>query len=196
MQKKKLVLGLASVALVATLAVGGTLAYFSDSDAKSNVFTLGKVDISLQEDYELDDTEDEKATYVEDEDGNITGIEYDDVVPGDDLIKDVTVVVAEDSRDAYIAVRISFTGLDDVEELPELNIVDGWTYDEENDLYIYDEIVSAEDVINVFDTVSIPTTWGNEFAEAEFGIEITAYAVQAENLEAEEAAAELVKLAE
>lgn len=51
MKKKVLSLCLV-VALVATAVIGGTLAYFTDTDSKDNVFTTGKVDISLQENFD------------------------------------------------------------------------------------------------------------------------------------------------
>ena len=38
-----------SLSMVAILAVGGTLAYFTDKDAEKNVFTVGNVDIDLEE---------------------------------------------------------------------------------------------------------------------------------------------------
>lgn len=50
MRKKVLSLCLV-VALIATAVIGGTLAYFTDTDAKSNVFTTGNVDITLIENF-------------------------------------------------------------------------------------------------------------------------------------------------
>ncbi|MDD7602444.1 MAG: TasA family protein [Firmicutes bacterium] len=50
MRKKVLSLCLV-VALIATAVIGGTLAYFTDTDAKSNVFTTGNVDIKLIENF-------------------------------------------------------------------------------------------------------------------------------------------------
>lgn len=50
MKKKILALCLV-VALAATAIIGGTLAYFTDTDAKSNVFTTGNVDIQLIENF-------------------------------------------------------------------------------------------------------------------------------------------------
>lgn len=48
MKKKILALCLV-VALAATAVIGGTLAYFTDTDAKTNVFVVGNVDIELIE---------------------------------------------------------------------------------------------------------------------------------------------------
>ena len=47
--KRKISLGIAAVAMVLTVAIGGTLAYFTDRDEATNVITMGKVHISLVE---------------------------------------------------------------------------------------------------------------------------------------------------
>ena len=49
--KKKIVLISLAFALVAILAVGGSLAYFMDTDEVKNVFTVGSVDIEQNEDF-------------------------------------------------------------------------------------------------------------------------------------------------
>ena len=48
MKKKILAIGLV-VAMAATAVVGGTLAYFTDTDQKTNTFTAGGVKIDLIE---------------------------------------------------------------------------------------------------------------------------------------------------
>ena len=45
--KKKIVALCLVVALAATAIIGGTLAYFTDNDAKTNTFTVGNVKIQL-----------------------------------------------------------------------------------------------------------------------------------------------------
>lgn len=47
--KKKIVTLCLLVALAATAVVGGTLAYFTDNDAKTNTFTMGDVKIHIDE---------------------------------------------------------------------------------------------------------------------------------------------------
>ena len=176
---KKIVLAMASLGLVATMAIGGTLAYFTDSDSKENVITMGKVDISLVETSKSDKHED-----IE------NGIKYTEVMPGDQLSKDVDVVVEEGSRDAYIAVKIDITGIEEDVALPELDVKKGWELKE--GLFIYSEVVSAGDVINVFDVVSVPAAWEEAY---DFNIEITAYAIQADHVDETSATSELKKLA-
>ena len=53
MKKKILVLCLV-VALAVTAVVGGSLAYFTDTDDATNVFTTGKVDITLKETFDAE----------------------------------------------------------------------------------------------------------------------------------------------
>ena len=49
--KKKIVLISLAIALVAILAVGGSLAYFMDTDDVTTVFTVGSVDIEQNEEF-------------------------------------------------------------------------------------------------------------------------------------------------
>ena len=51
MNKRKLLMLALALCMVAILAIGGTLAYFTDTDAQKNVFTTGNVDIDLWEDF-------------------------------------------------------------------------------------------------------------------------------------------------
>ena len=53
MNKKQIITGCLLASLAAT-AVGGTLAYFTDTDAEENIFTTGKVDIDLEENFDED----------------------------------------------------------------------------------------------------------------------------------------------
>ena len=49
MNKRKIVLLATALCMIAILAIGGTLAYFTDTDAKTNTFTVGNVKIQLLE---------------------------------------------------------------------------------------------------------------------------------------------------
>jgi len=49
---KKILVWLLVVTLTATAAIGGTLAYFTDRDSEANVFTVGNVEIDLEEDFD------------------------------------------------------------------------------------------------------------------------------------------------
>ena len=80
MTKKKILVLALTIAMVAILAVGGSLAYLTDKDNATNVFTVGKVDITLKETF----TQDSK------------------LLPGIDVNKDVSISLADDSEDAYV----------------------------------------------------------------------------------------------
>ena len=49
MKKKSILLAATAVMLVAAMSIGGMLAYFTDTDTKTNTFTLGNVEIELTE---------------------------------------------------------------------------------------------------------------------------------------------------
>ena len=55
MNKRKLLLVALSLCMVAILAMGGTLAYLTDTDNQTNVFTVGKVSIVLNEEERVKD---------------------------------------------------------------------------------------------------------------------------------------------
>ena len=79
--KKKIVV-FAIVACLAVMAIAGaSLAYFTDTDDATNVFTSGKVDITLNEVF------DEETAQL---------------IPGVDIQKDVTVSLSEDSVESYV----------------------------------------------------------------------------------------------
>ena len=49
---KKIIAWLLLVTLSVGVAIGGTLAYFTDRESEANVFTVGNVDIDLKEDFQ------------------------------------------------------------------------------------------------------------------------------------------------
>ena len=79
---KKKILALALIVCLAIIAVAGaTLAYFSDTDTKTNIFTSGKVDITLNEVFDAETAQ---------------------LIPGVDIQKDVTISLSKDSIDTYV----------------------------------------------------------------------------------------------
>ena len=87
--KKKIVSMCLCVALLAVAVIGGTLAYFTDKDEATNTFTVGKVDIELDE-------------------PNWEGNDQT-LMPGTKLAKDPTITVEEDSEDCYLFVKLDMT---------------------------------------------------------------------------------------
>ena len=74
MKKKIVVIALVAIA-------GASLAYFTDTDDATNVFTSGKVDITLNEVFDEENAQ---------------------LIPGVDIQKDVTISLSEDSVESYV----------------------------------------------------------------------------------------------
>lgn len=185
MTKKKLAILITSVALIAAVGIGGTLAYFTDKDTKQNVITLGKVDGSL-----IEDSDDGTSTE--------NGFTYDKVKPGDELDKRPHVSLAADSEDAYVRmdVKVTITGLAEgtdaaayAAELKNNLDIDKTNWTEGSDGYFYyntklsNKEGGKKATEDIFSTVTIPTTWGNEISEAVITIDLQAELIQADNFE-------------
>ena len=107
--KKKIFALVLCVAMLAIAIVGGTMAYFTDTDSVTNTFTAGKVGISLTE-----------ALVAKDANGDLiaTGLRTDNTLnnqeyhlfPAMSVAKDPTITVDNDSEDAYIAAIVTITG--------------------------------------------------------------------------------------
>lgn len=104
MKKKILALSLA-LGVFALILSAGTLAYFTDTTpAVKNTFTVGSVDITL------DEAEVDPATNKFKENATrIAANTYENVVPGATLDKDPTVTNVGKS-DAWVRIKMQFTG--------------------------------------------------------------------------------------
>lgn len=102
--KKKILAIVLCIAMLAIAIVGGTMAYFTDEHSQENTFTVGKVDITLDEALvKLD----ENGNYVADGDARTSNNQkYERLVPTMTVTKDPTITVAEDSEAAYVAAKI------------------------------------------------------------------------------------------
>lgn len=76
-----------AIVLALVLLIGGMLAFFTDTDTATNVFTLGNVDISLSE----PDWEEDNAT---------------DLLPGATIVKNPVVTNESSSNNAYVFVEV------------------------------------------------------------------------------------------
>lgn len=177
--RRKVALTAAAVAMVGTLAVGGTLAWFTDTETATNVVTTGNVDILLKEDGGQD------GTVTED------GLEYEDVMPGDTFAKVVS--IENKGNDAWVRATITVEGVDMTGEEPiefwkdEGRVELNWT---ENDDNIYSASISITDALTsknmsyeIFDQIKIPTSWKNVWEHKAFNVKVTAEAIQKENNE-------------
>lgn len=109
MKKKTLALLLALV-LVFGAAVGGTIAYLTDTtDPITNTFTVGNIDIGLAE--TVDDFK---------------------MVPGCDITKDPKVTVEANSEACWLFVKIEKS--DNLDSFISYNVASGWTKGDGTDI--------------------------------------------------------------
>lgn len=113
MKKKNILMIALSLCLIAIIAVGGTLAYFTDTTTQmTNVVSTGMVKIALIDETGGKGTTDMKVgseLTTEDSEGNEikTGIGYTGIVPGDTISKRVGYSVVPGSADCYAAVMVT-----------------------------------------------------------------------------------------
>lgn len=111
--KKKILAIVLCVAMLAIAIVGGTMAYFTDTQAQTNTFTAGNVSIKLTEarvEKVTDPSADNYGDLVAVADGSRTSEDqdYGKLYPGQNIVKDPT-IENTGSEDAYIAAKITVT---------------------------------------------------------------------------------------
>ncbi len=207
MKKKVLALSLALGALALILSAG-TLAYFTDkTDTITNTFTVGRVDIDL--------TEPEQDNWGVDENGKaktvmMPGGEYakTPTITVKENSQDAYVFATlklSDTQDFVNAVLASYTGAianDPAAAVAELSKYIGefdanaWTikkFDINTGTFtiMHNGVMKAGDSVKIFKSIKMPATLKSEaFPEGSFSngtIEVTAYAIQAEGIEADHA---------
>lgn len=195
--KKKIALACTAVVLVAAVVVGTTLAWFTDTEAKTNVVTMGNVNIDLTE-----------PSYVEnatvDSEGNLHYNDY--AMPGDKIAKDPTITNTGDFA-CYVRAKIEFTSSaegaalsdadlyfkytdPDTQAVSYISINDasanGNKWVKSGEYWYYTEPLKKNDAVVLFDTVIVPEEWNNEVANQDFSISVSAEAIQADNFQPKE----------
>ena len=162
--KRRFALAVAMFALVAVLAIGGTIAWLTDeTDAVENIFTTSDITITLEE----------------------TTTDYK-MVPGNDIEKDPVVTVEAGSEDCWLFVKVEES--DNLEDFIDYDIADGWTPLNGVD-GVYWRTAKAEDSFSVLadDKVTVLETVTKEMMTAEEFVQptltFTAYACQRDNVE-------------
>lgn len=168
--KKKIVALCLVVALAATAIIGGTLAYFTDNDAKTNTFTVGNVDITLTEpNWEGSGSQDAPEVY-----------------PGEALAKDPT-VTNDGANPCFVRIRVA--GLNCLGNAGMITyrtdyvpgkLGDNWVLHTDGYFY-YNKVLEVGATTDaLFDQIVIPTGLENGDAETAFNVVVTAEAVQAQ----------------
>ncbi len=150
MKKKNLLMMALSLCLVAVIAVGGTLAYLSDTAASvTNTFSFGSIDVTLSED-KPDATGNETITANEE-----NGYSYKNVVPGQPLNKAPKLTVTT-SVDAYVFARVTVGT-----NLSLGDITEGWQKVPGVDNVWYKEVTGkdgVQDLSTLFTQVTVGTS--------------------------------------
>lgn len=172
--KKKILLA-AAVVICLTIAVSGTLAYFTFEDTAHNVITSGGVSIEV-----VEKTKSTDGAELEDfpKEG-ITG-----VMPGTEVSKIVSVKNTGNSE-AWVRVKVNATikSAEDKDlhsDVMTYTVSGDWT--KEGDYYYYNNKVPAGESTSIlFDTVKFAPKMGNEYQNCRANIVISAQAVQTAN---------------
>ena len=205
MKKSKVVITTLCAVLLVTVSVLGTLAYLTSQDKVVNTFTVGKVNISLDE---ADVNED--GTVIGGSD-RVKENNYH-LIPGQTYVKDPTITVKAKSEASYVRMLLTINCADAFDAIYAPNKADlttifngydakNWVYEavtrENNTLtyeFRYKEIVEKSESDTVldalFDSITVPNAFDGKDMESIADLKITAvgHAIQAAGFANEEAA--------
>lgn len=99
MKARKILVSVAALALVAALSIAGTLAYLTDKGEVTNTFTVGKLDIVLNE------AKTDVNGVADTEADRVYANQYK-IMPGHTYAKDPTVFVQPSSEASYIFIAV------------------------------------------------------------------------------------------
>lgn len=137
--KKKIITVCLVIALVATAVVGASLAYFTDTDTETNVFTVGKVDITLND--EFDQNSPLFPAVVEDDGTVKNGV-------------DKVVSVTNNEEDAYVRVHIAVPSAMDELIYLAYEGAEGWDWNKDTRVEDYTTTIDGVEYVVVCLTYS------------------------------------------
>lgn len=203
MKKSKVLLLMLCTAALSMAAAFGTLAYLMDTEAVTNTFTVGQVQITLDE-ADVDDT---------DKDGNTTERDTANVyhlLPGQTYTKDPTIHVDAKSEDCYLFVKVEngiaaiettdeeksiagqmkalnwvkVEGVDNLYVLAKGEGADKYAVSKGANVVVFDEFtIDGAKTVNVAEGETVPAGKFDIAAYKDAKIIVTAYAVQAAGFE-------------
>ena len=154
-----------SIMLIASIAVGVTLAYFSaNADVVGNVTLGDPVNINITQGG-----------------SSVTSLTFsDDALPGHTYDQVIGVSIPANTSDALLRAKLTITNTDGASVNVTATTVDTWVEGTDG-YYYYEGVASANDSIDFVTAVTIPTTLTNEDANKTFNIDISVEAIQEAN---------------
>lgn len=172
---KKKIIVLALIVMAVSILAAGSAAFFTAETTAHNVITSGGVDIKLIETAKTDDGEKD----FEDVDG---------VMPSEEVSKIVKVENTGKSE-AWVRIKVDVAVKSGETDGPELNTeavtmnfdLDKWTDGGDGYYYYNSKLAAGATTEPLFTTVTFDKDMGDEYQNATFTIDVTAYAVQTAN---------------
>ena len=154
-----------SVLLIASIAVGVTLAYFTANANVAGNVTLGDpVNINITQGG-----------------SSVSSLTFgDDALPGQVYDQVIGVSVPANTSNALLRAKLTITNTDGASITVEATTVDTWI-EGNDDYYYYNGVASAGDSIDFVTAVTIPTGLTNTDANKTFNIDISVEAIQEAN---------------
>ncbi len=154
-----------SVMLIASIAVGVTLAYFTaDANVVGNVTLGDPVNINITQGG-----------------STVTSLTFgEDALPGHVYDQVIGVSIPADTSDALLRAKLTISNTEGATVTVEATTVEEWVKGED-DYYYYNGVASANDAIDFVTAVTIPTTLTNADANKTFNIDISVEAIQEAN---------------
>ena len=163
MKNRKMVKGIALAAMVAALAAGGTAAYLTDFETATNSFTIGKVDIELDEpNWKPDDN---------------TKLVPTQVIKKDPYVKNKGINEAFVYLEVSVPVRNVITAAQDGTRNP-LRKTELFTYSKNKE---WTQLERKEVGQNLFDTVKFANIIEGQLDTQQIDMPVRAYAIQSTN---------------
>lgn len=180
--RKTVLLAATAAAVIATVGIGGTLAYFTDADNGTSNLVTGKVDISLSE----------------------APKESIKIMPNQTIALEPTVKVEADSENSYLRVKldVSYDGTtsdknyaQELENALQLQTEhgmealgsenSGWIKGADGYYYLQESKKPGEQAA-VFSQFTVPEDWNNEIVGKTFQIQVQAEAIQSDYFNADQ----------
>ena len=181
-KNKKMVKGIALAAMLAALAAGGTAAYLTDFETATNSFTVGKVDIELDEpNWKPDDNTKIVPTQVIKKDPFIKNLGINEAfvylevsVP----VRNVITAAQDGTRNALAKTELfSYTKNKEWTQLERKAIGQNMVY-----TYAYNHILKpGEKTTTLFNTVTFANIIEGQLDTQQLDMPVRAYAIQSTN---------------